>query len=93
VVVSRGVAVAVEAIEGTNETIQRGCRLSGPGAVVVKAIAARQDYRFDLPAVGPDTLEVMARGGARALAVEGRRPRSRIRRRTGHQLGNLHRER
>lgn len=70
VVVSRGVAVAVETIEGTSETIRRGCQLSGPGAVVVKAIAARADYRFDLPTVGPDTLETMARGGARSLAVE-----------------------
>lgn len=70
VVVARGVAVAVEAIEGTTATIQRGCQLSGPGAVVVKAIAAQQDYRFDLPTVGPDTLEAMAHGGARALAVE-----------------------
>lgn len=70
VVVSRGVAVAVEAIEGTSETIRRGCRLAGPGAVVVKAIGAQQDYRFDLPTVGPDTLAAMAGGGARTLAVE-----------------------
>jgi len=70
VVIARGVAVAVEGIEGTSETIRRGCQLAGPGAVVVKAIASQQDYRFDVPAVGLETLEVMARGQARALAVE-----------------------
>jgi DUF1009 family protein len=70
VVVARGVAVAVEAIEGTSDTIERGCRLAGPGAVVVKALAVHQDYRFDVPAVGLETLEVMARGQAQALAVE-----------------------
>ena len=73
VVVARGVAVAVETIEGTSETIRRGCQLSGPGAVVVKAIASQQDYRFDLPTVGPETVETMAQGHARAMAVEARK--------------------
>lgn len=73
VVVARGVPVAVETIEGTSETIRRGCQLSGPGAVVVKAIASGQDYRFDLPTVGPETLETMSRGQARVLAMEARK--------------------
>jgi len=38
--------------------------------VVVKALASHQDYRFDVPAVGVETLEVMTRGQAQALAVE-----------------------
>ena len=71
VVVKQGVVVAVEGIEGTNETILRGCRLAGPGAVVVKAVAPQQDYRFDVPAVGGATLEALAQGKASALAVEG----------------------
>ncbi len=70
VVVARGVAVAVEALEGTSEAIRRGCRLAGPGTVVVKAIGSQQDYRFDVPAVGLETLEIMAQGRARVLAVE-----------------------
>lgn len=65
-----GVTVAVEAIEGTDEAIRRGARLSGPGAVVVKGVAAAHDYRFDIPAIGPATIEAMAEGGATALAVE-----------------------
>jgi hypothetical protein len=68
-----GATVAVEAIEGTDEAIRRGTRLSGPGAVVVKAVAPSHDYRFDIPAVGPATIDAMAEGGATALAVEGGR--------------------
>ena len=70
VVVKRGRVAAVEASEGTTETIRRGLALTGPGAVVVKAVAPDNDYRFDLPSVGPETLEVMAAGGAAALAIE-----------------------
>lgn len=66
----RGVTLAVEAAEGTDETIRRGASLAGPGAVVVKAVAAGHDFRFDIPTIGPATLEAMAAGGATALAVE-----------------------
>ena len=59
VVRARGVTVAVEAAEGTDETIRRGGRLAGPGAVVVKTVAAAHDYRFDVPTVGTATLEAM----------------------------------
>jgi DUF1009 family protein len=70
VVVKRGAVSAVEAIEGTTETVRRGTALSGPGAVVVKAVARNHDFRFDTPAIGPDTVEAAAAGGATALAVE-----------------------
>ena len=70
VVRSRGVTLAVEAAEGTDETIRRGARLAGKGAVVVKAVAAGHDFRFDIPTVGPATLEAMAECGATALAVD-----------------------
>ena len=71
VVRSLGVTVAVEAIEGTDETIRRGTRLAGPGAVVVKAVGTSQDYRFDIPTVGSATLEAMVEGGATALGMDG----------------------
>jgi DUF1009 family protein len=71
VVRSRGVTLAVEAAEGTDETIRRGAKLAGRGAVVVKAVAAGHDFRFDIPTVGPATLAAMAEGGAAALAVDG----------------------
>ena len=70
VVRSRGVTVAVEAAEGTDETIRRAARLAGPGTVVVKAVGGRQDYRFDVPTIGAATLEIMAEGRATALAME-----------------------
>jgi DUF1009 family protein len=69
VVRARGVTVALEAAEGTDEAIRRGGRLAGPGAVVVKAVAPSHDYRFDIPTVGAATLEAMREGGAIALAV------------------------
>jgi DUF1009 family protein len=70
VVQARGVTVAVEAMEGTDETIRRGTRLAGPGAVIVKAIGADNDYRFDVPAIGPPTIAAAAEGRAAVLAVE-----------------------
>ncbi len=71
IVRSLGVTVAVEAAEGTDATIRRGARLAGRGAVVVKAAGESPDYRFDIPTVGPATLEAMAEGGATALGIEG----------------------
>jgi len=70
VVVRRGAVGAVEAIEGTTEAIRRGTALSGPGAVIVKGVAPGHDFRFDVPGIGPDTLEAAATGGASALAIQ-----------------------
>ncbi len=70
-VVVRGQAVlAVEAIEGTDEAIRRGGRLCGKGAVVVKICKPGQDLRFDLPAVGLQTIKTMQEVNAVCLAVE-----------------------
>jgi DUF1009 family protein len=68
--VREGTVLAVEAAEGTDAAILRAGDLGGPGAVVVKACKPQQDERFDLPTVGPQTLEVMCRAGARVLALE-----------------------
>ena len=70
VVVKDRVIVAVEAVEGTDETIRRGGCLARRGAVVVKCCKPQQDLRFDLPAVGPRTIEVMAEAEASVLALE-----------------------
>ncbi len=72
VVVREGVVLAVEAVEGTDECIRRAGRCGGPGAVVVKRLKPGQDLRFDRPAIGPVTLEVMREAGASVLAVEAR---------------------
>jgi UDP-2,3-diacylglucosamine hydrolase len=70
VVVKDGHVLALEAVEGTDACIRRGAALGGRGVVVVKRLKPGQDERFDLPAVGPGTLEVMVEVGARVLAVE-----------------------
>ena len=70
VVVKDRVIVAVEAVEGTDQAIRRGGELAGEGAVVVKRCKPQQDLRFDLPAVGPRTIQVMISVKATALAVE-----------------------
>jgi DUF1009 family protein len=70
VVVKDKVVVAVEAVEGTDETIRRGGALALEGAVVVKRSKPQQDLRFDLPAVGPATIDTMESVKARVLAVE-----------------------
>ncbi len=70
VVIKDRVVVAVEAVEGTDGAIKRGGDLAKEGAVVVKRSKPQQDLRFDLPTVGPRTIEVMASVKASVLAIE-----------------------
>lgn len=70
VVVKGRAAVALEAMEGTDEVIRRAGRIAGPGTVVVKVAKPRQDMRFDVPVVGAATLLAMKEAGARVLAIE-----------------------
>ena len=62
--------MALEAIEGTDEAIIRGGKLANGGAVVVKVNKPNQDLRFDVPAVGLDTLEAIISVDATCLAFE-----------------------
>jgi len=70
VIVQQGAVLAVEAIEGTDEAIQRGGTLGNGKAVVVKVAKPQQDLRFDVPAIGPDTLRTMHEYGCTALAIQ-----------------------
>ncbi len=70
VVVKNRVIVAVEAVEGTDEAILRGGQLGGQGGVVVKRCKPHQDLRFDLPAIGPKTIQTMVAAQASVLAIE-----------------------
>lgn len=70
VVVKNKMIMAVEAIEGTDKCIKRGCRLAKKGAVVVKVAKPSQDKRFDIPAVGLKTLRKMYHNKASVLAIE-----------------------
>lgn len=70
VVVKDRVVVAVEAVEGTDATIRRGAALGKEGIVVVKVSKPHQDLRFDVPAVGADTIELLREVSGAVLAVE-----------------------
>ncbi len=70
VVVRNGTVLAVEAFEGTNEAIKRGALLGRGQAVAVKVSKPGQDFRFDVPVIGPVTLEAGAEAGLSCLAVE-----------------------
>ena len=69
VCVADGAVSAVEAMEGTDRMILRAGELAGHG-VVVKMMRTDQDMRYDLPTVGPRTLENMRKAGLTCLAVE-----------------------
>src|SRR5215471_16592104 len=74
VVVADRACVAVEAMEGTDETIARAARFAdGKPLVVVKVSKPRQDMRFDVPVVGLPTVESMKQAGATALAIDAQR--------------------
>ena len=70
VIVAGGSVLAVEAIEGTDAAIRRGGELGKGQAVVVKVCKPNQDSRFDVPAVGLETIETMIAANIRTLAIE-----------------------
>jgi len=70
VVVKTGTVLAVEAFEGTNEAIKRGGKLGKGGATMVKVSKPNQDFRFDVPVVGPDTIRTASEAGIDLVVVE-----------------------
>ncbi len=70
VVVRGGAVVAVEAMEGTDETIRRAGGIVSGGLTVAKVARPSQDMRFDVPVVGPRTIEVMAQAGCAVLVLQ-----------------------
>jgi len=72
VVVKGGTVLAVEGFEGTDKCLLRGGELSGKdgGAVAVKVAKEKHDMRFDVPCIGPQTLETCAAARLRVLAIE-----------------------
>jgi UDP-2,3-diacylglucosamine hydrolase len=74
VVIADRACVAVEAMEGTDETITRAARFAdGKPLVVVKVSKPKQDMRFDVPVVGLPTVEAMKKSGVTALAIDAER--------------------
>ena len=70
VAVRDGVVAAVEAAEGTDATLRRAASIVGTGLVIAKAAKPGQDLRFDRPAIGPATIELLAEIGAALLGIE-----------------------
>ena len=70
VVVKDKAIVAIEAMEGTDQAILRGGTISQQGAVIVKTAKPKQDNRFDIPVIGPRTIQAMIKCKASCLAVD-----------------------
>jgi DUF1009 family protein len=70
VAVRDGVVAAVEAVEGTDAALRRAAALCGRGLVIAKASKPGQDLRFDRPAIGPRTIELLAELGAALIGIE-----------------------
>lgn len=70
VVVKQGVVLAVEAIEGTDNTIRRAGSLAHGETVVVKVSKPNQDLSFDLPCVGLGTLETLGSVSSKVMGIE-----------------------
>lgn len=70
VVVAQGTVIALEAIEGTDETIRRAGAFKANTPLVVKVSKPKQDLRLDLPTIGVHTIEVMHSAGISAIVIE-----------------------
>jgi len=71
VAVNGQAALAIEAIEGTDECIRRAGKLCPSGGfTVVKVAKPQQDMRFDVPTIGMGTLQALSQAGGRVLAIE-----------------------
>jgi len=73
VLVKKGTVVAVEAFEGTDAAMERGGRLGKGEVVLVKVSKPKQDFRFDVPVIGPRTLEKARDCDVKVVACEARR--------------------
>jgi len=70
VAVRDGVVAAVEAAEGTDAALRRAAVLCGKGLVVAKAAKPSQDLRFDRPAIGPATVDLLRELDAAVIGIE-----------------------
>ncbi|MFC1576369.1 LpxI family protein [Candidatus Omnitrophota bacterium] len=70
IIVKDKAVVSVEAMEGTDRTIERAAGICGAGFVVVKVSRPAQDMRWDVPTVGPDTVKCIVENKGKVLALE-----------------------
>lgn len=71
VVLQEGLILAVEAIEGTDQLVERTPQLMRPGRgpILVKSIKPNQDARIDRPTIGPETIKKLTASGFRGIAL------------------------
>lgn len=70
VVVKDRCVLAVESLEGTDQCIKRAATLGRDNIIVIKVAKPNQDFRFDIPVIGPGTIKVMADVKGRAIAID-----------------------
>ena len=70
VIIKDKMVMAVEAIEGTDKCIKRGCKIAKKHSRVIKVAKPSQDKRFDIPAIGLRTIKTMKKYNADLIAVE-----------------------
>lgn len=70
VAVKDGVILTVEDFDGTNKMLRRAGKIGGPGAVLVKVAKSGHDMRFDIPIIGTQTLKILRKIKASAIALE-----------------------
>ncbi|MFH1782052.1 MAG: UDP-2,3-diacylglucosamine diphosphatase LpxI [Candidatus Omnitrophota bacterium] len=73
IVVKDKTVLAVESIEGTDEAIKRGAHYGREGIVVIKVSKPGQDMRFDVPVIGPETINLLSEVKAKAISIEANR--------------------
>lgn len=70
IVVKDKMVLAVESLEGTDETIKRGGAIGKGGAVCIKVARTNQDLRIDTPVIGPRTIKVLNKSKISSLVIE-----------------------
>ncbi len=70
ILVKKNAVVAIEAMEGTDQATLRAGKISGPGVLLTKASSPKQDWRFDIPTIGPKTLKSLVRAKGRGIVLE-----------------------
>ncbi len=73
VMIKKNAVVSLEGMEGTDETIRRAGKWAGVGTILIKAASPKQDWRFDVPAIGLKTLKSLSAAKSKGLVVEGGR--------------------
>jgi len=73
VILKKGTILAVEGYDGTNATIRRGGELGKGGAMLIKVSKPKQDMRFDVPVIGPDTIRICAEAGVSSIVIESKK--------------------